>query len=433
MKHNITEDIINLFNHGLKKVDGCNSILAQCSFSNDILSIQNTAYDLKNKTIKILAFGKASYRMALGIVEVLGSKINSGLVITHLSPEENKQINTNIEIIYSSHPHISEKSLIAGKRVLQFCSELKEDDILISLISGGGSAMIVAPVEGISFDEKSNFINELIKQGIGEREVNIVRKSLSQIKGGKLLNIIKSKQIINLIMSDEREHQIEAIASGPLVINQFKLTALDILNSVKISSNEKILSILQKNVLPTHTVSRIDTFIVSKRENLISSIQECYKNHNFDILQIGEPIFNTEYKKNIEYFRNKIEELNKTTSTNKISLFLTCGELPVLAKKNSKGGRNQHLVLALVEMLDKLSEFSFVAISSDGQDYIEGIQGAFYDSHVKEEKLNLKLDEMEFIESTNSYEYHSKLNTLIKGKKTGTNVSDFFFLAIKGS
>ena len=210
--------LIQLFTEGLQSVLPSNFMAGLIKIDDHNIWVGNQKHKLL-KNLKVIAFGKASSTMFDSFVNIVGEKnISNAIVITHMeSKYASEKYDEKIRVINSSHPDIDKSSLIAGKSVLEFAHDCTKDDLVIVLISGGGSAMMVYPEDGVTFSQKSEYLNALLLQGIGEREVNVVRKALSKIKGGKLAVELHPAKIVNLILSDEREHKINAISSGPTV------------------------------------------------------------------------------------------------------------------------------------------------------------------------------------------------------------------------
>ena len=222
---NLTKKNIKIFYESLDNSSPINLIKNRIYYDNSNLYINNKKINIiKKKCFYIISFGKASQKMFLGINEVLGKKklIEDYLVISH-QKLKTKKIDKS-KFYLSTHPLASNLSYKSALRLLAFIRKIPTNSNVIMLISGGGSSMLAHPIDGLQFKKKSDFINLLINQGIGEREVNYFRKILSSIKSGKLIkHFIKSK-IFNIIWSDERTNKIDAISSGITVPqNNYKM------------------------------------------------------------------------------------------------------------------------------------------------------------------------------------------------------------------
>jgi len=385
---------------------------------------------LENKKIKFISFGKAGGSMAEAFLDIMGyNNIDEGIIVT---PEDSKKPNINnpnVEVIYSTHPQVSEKSVIAGHKILKFAERCTVDDIVFCLISGGGSALIASPINGIDVNEKIDLINNLLKMGIGEREVNVIRKKLSKIKGGSLAQKIYPAQIVNLILSDERDHQLEAIASGPTVINQSNITAEQIINTEKLWRviSKEMHSVFRDNSMSVDKpYPQIDSYIVGSRELLLQRMKDVADENEVKNIKVIEEFYDHDIINLKNELSSHYSKYYKKSEKGKY-LIVASGEVPIkLSSNHGKGGRNQHLAALMIKELKKYINFEFLAISSDGCDYLNGVHGALItNKHIEKiysESINIDY----YINNFNTNELHDKIGSLIKGPMTGTNVNDFY-------
>lgn len=385
---------------------------------------------VNSKNIKFISFGKAGGTMAEALLNTIGlEKIAKGIIVL---PEYSKEPNIDtkkIEIKYSTHPFVSEKSVEAGNRVLDFADNCKAGDIVFCLVSGGGSALLASPVDGIRVTNKISLINKLIKMGIGEREVNIIRKRLSKIKGGSLAQRIYPAKIINIVLSDEREHQLEAIASGPTVENTSELTAKTIINE------NHLWDIIPKEMQPLfdkieqsqiNPYPKIDSIIIGSREDVLQEFENVAFKDQLNDIKVLTKFYDNDivHVKNdlLSYYSNYYSQAKRGKY-----LIVASGEVPIKVKSaNGKGGRNQHLAALMIEELKRYNNFQFLAISSDGCDFLDGVHGALiWEDQIK--KIDsFPIDVRSYIYNFNSYDLHKQIGSLVEGPMTGTNVNDFY-------
>lgn len=393
------------------------------------ISINNEIVDYDEK-IKIIAFGKAAGSMTEAFLKIKNlNKIIEGIVILPDYSPKPKINHPNIEVFFSTHPYISKKSVIAGNKLLSFAKRCTKDETVFCLVSGGGSALVASPINEINVNQKIKLINLLLKLGIGEREVNVIRKKLSKIKGGSLAKEIHPARIINLILSDERSHQLEAIASGPSVENNSTITAKDIIieNNLWNHIPLNIHYIFKNNkIIKTKSKIKISSFIIGSREDLFVGLKKVSKKNNITYLNILPDFFDSnidllkkELLKKYNYF---FQNAHKGTH-----LIIASGEVPIkVLSKDSKGGRNQHLAALMIKDLKKFNNFEFLAIASDGCDFINGVHGALIsDRHISILE-NSSINTDNYINNWNSYLFHEKIGSLIKGPMTGTNINDCY-------
>ncbi len=383
--------------------------------------------------INILAYGKASLLMYDAARQVIAKNLfRKGLVVTH---DNNAQIqlNKNENIIFSSHPFITSLSLDAGKKAKEFVKAGEKNDVLLVLISGGGSAMMALPSDTINLKDKIEFITNVMHMSVPEREVNILKKSLSKIKGGRLAESSRGNIIINCILSDERNHDISAISSGMTVCNRS-------INPIEVMDKYSLWDIAQKNIKSAILKvgeqkdigcnKNIINHLVGSRENLINSMIEDSKDYGFD----GAHSISNLHSCTPEYAADYlIKEFLKIYNSSKPGrhLIISTGEIQVKVEKfsNAKGGRNQHLVALFMMKFKPAFDFYFAAIATDGMDYLSGIHGAFYNFSMKS-KIDENRDFIKTkIDERNTYEIHKKFGTLLKGPLSGSNISDFFLFS----
>jgi glycerate-2-kinase len=429
-----SDPLIQLFTEGLQSVLPSNFIADLIKIDDDYLWINGHKHKL-SKNLKIIAFGKASGTMLDAFVDVIGEKyVSDALLITHMESEYlSKKYGNKIKIVHSSHPGIDESSLMAGKAALEFAHNCTNEDLVVILVSGGGSAMMVYPEDGITFSQKSEYLNTLLLEGIGEREVNVVRKSLSKIKGGKLATKLHPARIINLILSDEREHKINAISSGPTVHSDNNESAIEILKQNMLW--EKTPAHIRKNLefsgnSKNNNDLNIWSQIITGREKMIDELKKLSKKYKYDYTYVLSPLFPSDFDLSVETLVESYNDIYKKCGRGK-NLIIGTGEIPIKAIKNGKGGRNQHLAAAIMRKLNLIPKFSFAALATDGCDYIKGYWGAYVDNKIVDYAIKLKLDIDNYINTTDTFHLHEKLGTLVHGEYTGTNVSDFYLLSFE--
>lgn len=419
--------IKNIFKRTLQSSSPKDYISRNLSFKKNKIIIDKKTFEIYGK-INVLSFGKASLSMFQGIKREIGlKKINSALIISHIKklPKKNNKIN----FLHSSHPFVTRRSETNAKKVIKFVSHLNQKDTLIVLVSGGGSAMLASPVGGISLKQKVNFVSKLLTSGVPEREINEIRKSLSQIKGGALLDYCPSNNIINLILSDERNHKFSAISSGPTikakktnekeVIRKFKLKKYmtKTIKKFYMERNEKISRGRNKNV---------SNFLIGSRYTFINDLKKNFLDHGIKKVFILPNKYSNEpmcYAK--ELCSNYLKFFNKVKKGKYI--IISSGEIQVKMKKtNFKGGRNQHLTACMMYLNNFDFKFSFSAFATDGKDFIDGVSGAFFSNIHQKYVQNNKSEIWDYIKKNETYVLHTKLRSIIESKITGHNVSDIF-------
>ena len=384
--------------------------------------------------VNVLAYGKASVKMYQAARELLGEKLfGRGLLITHQKEVEIELDDSRESLLFSSHPFMTLASCEAGAQAKAFVEGHNEKDILLALVSGGGSAMVALPTGEVVLEEKIDFISNVMHMAVPEREVNVLKKALSAIKGGKLAEAAKDKCIVNFILSDERNHQLSAISSGMTVCNE-EIDPIQVMDHYDLweLAPENIARVLREHGRQTGIGCDkvIYNHVIGSRDDLIESIEAVASEYDFDAVHLIENIHSCTPEEAVDTLNSEYSRLNETLPAGR-HLVISTGEVQVKVENREavKGGRNQHITALFMVRNGFPSEFCFVAVATDGMDYLEGVHGAYCDSFMSGEIERQKDYIVREIGRANTYAVHQKLGSLLEGKRTGTNMSDFFLFA----
>lgn len=435
------------------KKDAWEIIKASLDAANPKLAIkENLFFDKTNRKIKVkdkefevngnvylLAVGKASFPMVEGVLEILDGLIKKGYIVVPYGYKHENKIEKNIEILYSSHPIPDKNGEKAAKIILDFVKSLKEEDILIFLLSGGGSALLPLPKDGITLEDKMETTKLLLSCSARIQEINAVRKHLSKIKGGQLAENCKG-QIITLVVSDVLGNPLDSIASGPTVPDP--TTYKDVYNILKKYSiwekiPERVKDLIHKGIngeIPD-TPKMIDpkhftTIILSNRTCIEKAIQKAKDLRYNPLLITG--FLEGEAKEVAKVIAGIVKEIK--FSKNPISppcALILGGETTVTIKGGGLGGRNQELALSFAIEVQGIDNILLISFATDGRDGPTDSAGAFADGHTIKRAELLKLDPIDYLLNNDSYHFFEKLGDLIKTGPTHTNVNDLTIVLIK--
>ncbi len=380
--------------------------------------------DLNADRIFVVGFGKASGQMAVETENVLGDRICGGVVIT-TSPQETKKI----KILIGGHPMPTEKSVFATKSLLEVVDMAKYDDLVICLVSGGGSALLTLPKKGVSLRSLTKTNELLLRSGADINEINAVRKHLSQIKGGQLAARAHPARLTSLIISDVVDDRADVIASGPTVPDESTYAdAIEILRKYDLWARvpQDIRSVLEEGYAGTGDLAdtpkstdavfeRVHNEIILTNKIMLSSAKEKAQKLGYSTMimddVIGEAkLEGTRHLKNIRDAKHP-------------SCLISGGELTVKVKGSGKGGPNQEFVLACLNEIAK-ERIVIAAVDSDGIDGFTDAAGAVADGNSLKRAEEFGLDSKDFLENNNSYNFFKKMDDLIMTGKTGTNLND---------
>ena len=417
--------LLNLIDYGINNIKSKNLIKKFVKFENKKLIVKGGEFDIKNKRIFVIGAGKMSGEMAFELENIIGpDNITYGFINTNFIKNKPKKIILN----KSDHPIPSLSGLNGAKKILEIKEKfnLNENDVIIALISGGGSSLLPYPVDEIPFKDKKKMIIELIKSGADGHEMPVLKKKISKIKGGKLAEYFYPTPIISLIVSDVTNNNIGSVASGPLTkdISTFK-DALNIIKKYNLQDKlpKSVLDFILKNQDSStkQKLEHVKQFLLANNESLINNIEDCAKKIGLKVIKIKN--IQGESKKVAEHICNKLNDI----PINKPTLIIYGGETTVTLNNNSgRGGRNQEFILSCLKYFNynKFDNFAIASIASDGMDYIKESCGAIIDKKsfylVNKKKINLD----EYLEKHDSHKILKKINSNLMSGLTGVNVGD---------
>jgi len=372
----------------------------------DVLLVNGNKVDLsKYENVYVVGGGKASYGTAKYISGLLRHRITEGVVVG-----EREGIFDKIKSYEGTHPYPSERNISATKKLVSVLKKAKKGDLVIAIISGGGSSLLCAPHKMTCVDLKS-VIEEFFRKGANIKEINIVRKHISEIHGGNLAKLAYPADVLGLIFSDVPFKDVSLVSSGPTFYDRTsKADALKVAKKYGISGltfletpKEKKYFEQVKNIL---LLSNCDAIEAMKKE----AEARGYKTRVCGMYLKGEA--KKLAKKIIGEFK---------TERGKVA-FVGGGETIVYVKHKGKGGRNLETAMGAIDSIPKGAVFASVA--SDGKDNIEGVGGGLIDEGVIKRAEELKYDYRKFLDENNSYKFMSDTGGLIEARETGTNISD---------
>ena len=414
------------------------------------LKLEDKALVVKGKCIPVtgrvyvVGAGKATGGMAVAAEEVLGDLIAEGAIAL---PEEivGKYELKRIKVMGSTHPRPSDKSVAAGREIVSIARRASEGDVVLALFSGGGSALMEFPVEGVSINDIMVVSDSLMKAGADIFELNTVRKHLSKIKGGWLAKHAYPATVVCLMISDVVGDRMDTIASGPTVPDP--------------TTFEQAAEVLKRRGLWDKMPSAARSYI---EKGLRSEVPETPKP--------GDPIFNRVHNvvvaSNIESLRamkTKAESLGYNAliltsllegearevgrvaaaiakevrrTGNPISppaVILAGGETTVTVRGKGRGGRNQELALAAAICIEGVEGVAIAAVGSDGRDGPTEVAGAIVDGYTVARAKKAGLDPLKFLDDNNSYEFFKAVGGHVETGYTGTNVNDFLVIVVESS
>ena len=377
----------------------------------------------KGKLI-VIGAGKAAASMAKEFENNYEGPIE-GLVVTRYGHYVKTRF---VDVIEASHPEPDTNGLLASKKIFDIATNSKKTDHVVFLISGGASSLLTMPLNGISFEEKQKINKELLVSGAPIDEMNIVRRSLSQLKGGRLAKAIFPAQLSTYMISDIPGDDPAYIGSGPTIqANGLNEDSIKILNHYKISISDKIKNIICKNTLPQLTKS--PQYMLANPKMALKSAANIAEKEGYIPIILSDCLegeARIEGKKMAELaIKIRNERKYKNISLSKPILLLSGGETTVKVKGNGRGGRNTEFMLSMAITLGKTKNISALAVDTDGIDGIEDNAGAYISDNTLKKAVIKKINPQTFLNENDSYSFFKKIDDLIFTSPTLTNVNDF--------
>jgi hydroxypyruvate reductase len=418
---------------GLDAVDPGEAVGRFVRREKDQLRIANKVYSLeKDRRTFIIAFGKASLPMAESLADILGDRLTDGVVIPKHA--EGRTLNL-LTVMEGGHPVPDERSLAAGQRVIELLSDLRNDDLVICLISGGGSALMAAPVESVTLSDMQALTSALLACGASVDEINILRRHLDRLKGGGLARLAFPARIVSLILSDVVGNPLEAIASGPTAPDPATFAdALAVLEKYKLPGKtpESVMVALKsghETLKPGDAVFRnVDNILVGSNLLAAQAALKQVEAEGFHPYLLRTDLQGEAREVAVELCRTLRWAWQTGDPAPRPACIVAGGETTVAIKGDGRGGRNQELALASVTELVNFPDVMLVALATDGEDGPTDAAGAVVTGETFGRAYALGLDPVDYLRRNDSYTFFAALDDLLKPGPTGTNVNDLIFL-----
>ncbi|MCA3692773.1 DUF4147 domain-containing protein [Aquidulcibacter sp.] len=378
---------------------------------------------VKGKTY-VLAYGKAAAEMALVAAETLDGPITGLAVTRHGHGVDLSQ--TGIELIEARHPVPDDYSLQAGTKMLDLAATAGPDDRVIFLASGGGSALLCAPADGISLAEKQAMTDALVRSGAPIQDINLVRRHLSRVKGGRLAALAGARgaELYTYVISDVAGDDPALVASGPSIASTFYPDgALSVLRAASVDVPEAVRAAILANEpspVPTHPVK-----VIATNGDALAAVEARARADGWNIIDAGKALTGDAAS------CGKAHALRAQLVARSPGrhLMISGGELTVTkARKDGQGGPNLEYLVGLMSALPRTAKIEALAGDTDGIDGTQDNAGGYlHASWVPQDEALHALD------SNRTYPLVERFGGLIMTGPTRTNVNDIRLIAIEGA
>jgi len=445
----LRKDALSIFQAGVAAADPYQAV-KKCLFTDGqqleiLLNLDDKTQKRTGKWSKIhlIAFGKAACAMAKAAQEIIPAHqlAGCGIAVTNY---ENVTAIDNVEVIGASHPLPDEAGLNAAKKCAERISRAQVDELVLVLVSGGGSALIPYPVDSITLQEKIATSNLLLACGATINQINCVRKHLSQLKGGGLARLAVPADLHAFILSDVLGDDLSAIASGPTVPDP---STFD--DAIAVFTSKGIWDKVPANVQhhleqgklgkapetpksgdnafknTTHTL--IGSNAISVNATLKAAQNMGYEAQLYNTHLCGEA--RNEAEKWVSYAKDLIDN-----GINKPQALLAGGETTVTLKGHGRGGRNQEMALAFAIAAQQqgfTGYWTFLSGGTDGRDGPTDAAGGIVDQDTIKRIIQAGMDPAAMLDNNDSYTALKSSQDLLVTGATGTNVADLQVLLIQ--
>lgn len=378
--------------------------------------------DFGTGKIYLVAAGKAAWQMAKSAVDIIGDKIESGVVITkydHVKGEIAK-----VKCFEAGHPVPDSNSFIATQAAIDLVSDLNSEDTVLFLLSGGGSALFEKPL--IPGEELADITNQLLACGADIVDINTIRKRLSAVKGGKFAKLCEPAKVYSIVLSDILGDPLDMIASGPAYPDtSLSEQAISIAKKYNLRLNEK-----QWELLALETpkkLSNVETHITGSVRNLCIAASKACEELGYRPVILTD-MLSCEAREAGSF----LASIAITNQDSKESIaYIAGGETVVHLTGTGKGGRNQELALSAATLLESCRDSAIFSVGSDGTDGPTDAAGGYSDDKTLCILNKKGIDVFETLKNNDAYNALKQIDGLIFTGPTGTNVNDVAVLLIK--
>ncbi len=439
------ERALAILSAALEAVDPANAIKRQVSLAGDTLRIGHRpelvegqrTYDLTHyRHIYVIGGGKAGGSMAQAIEEILGRRVTAGLVNVKYGYGAETEI---VRLNEAGHPIPDAAGMAGTKQMAELARQATDEDLVICLISGGGSALMTLPVEGITLADMKSLTDAFLRCGATINEINAVRKHLSQTKGGNLARLACPAEIVTLILSDVVGNPLDVIASGPTVPDPTTfadaygvIEKYGLLGELPRSIVEHLRRGKEGLIADTpkagdESFTRTHNLIIASNEVAAEAATTKAEELGFHTLLLSTFV-EGEAREVAKVFAAVAKEiLHSGRPVPRPACVVAGGETTVTVRGNGLGGRNQEMALSAALEIAGLEEVMIIPLATDGTDGPTNAAGAIADGSTLRRAQEAGLPVIQYLANNDSYHFFQQLGDLLVTGPTNTNVNDLTF------
>ena len=423
-----------IFFAGLSAADPLDAVNHALQREGHWLNVGERSYDLDQfRRIYVTGAGKAAARMALAVEKLIGDRIAGGIVVVKYGHAVKLGAT---EVIEAGHPLPDDAGLSGARRIAELLQSCGDNDLVLFLLSGGGSALLPYPAEGLSLAEKQRTTEALIESGADIFEINAVRKHLSRLKGGRLARLAAPATLVSLVLSDVIGDSLETIASGPTVPDRSTYGAcLDIIRRYQLVPKipsavlEHLARGARGEIAETPKdlggiFERVQNVIIGNNRTALSSAFRCAEELGYHPIIYSEAL-QGESKVVGRTFASLLKDISaKGQPISRPACVLSGGETTVTVRGDGLGGRNQEFALAAAVELSGADQVVVLSAGTDGTDGPTDAAGGIVDGNTVQRASAQGLDAAAFLDRNDSHHLLRATQDLLFTGPTLTNVMD---------
>ena len=381
-----------------------------------------TGKDFGNGRVYVVAAGKAAWQMAKTAADILGDRMEAGVAVTKY--DHVKGDIPGMKCFEAGHPVPDTNSFAGTQAALRLVEDLREEDTVLFLLSGGGSALFEKPL--IPEEELADITKQLLACGADIVEINTIRKRISAVKGGKFAKLCEPARVFGIVLSDILGDPLDMIASGPAYPDSTTCAqAAAIAEKYQLKLSEKARELLGQET--PKTLRNVETVITGSVRNLCRAAADACRELGYEPVVLTDQL-SCEAREAGAF----LAAIAKSHQESEKSLaFLAGGETVVHLTGTGMGGRNQELALAAAQGIAGLSDTAVFSVGSDGTDGPTDAAGGYCDGTTKEALQKQGIDIYQVLRQNDAYHALEKSGGLIITGATGTNVNDVAVVLIK--
>jgi hydroxypyruvate reductase len=430
----LREDAREIFTAGLRSVDGANVIKRHVTLADHQLKVGEQLYDLREVgRILVVGCGKAAASMAAALQDIFGAQISGGAVVVKYGHGVHLE---KIRVIEAGHPIPDQAGVAAAHQINGIVRGATQNDLILLVVSGGGSALMPLPATGLSLEDKQRTTEILLASGATIHEVNALRKHLSQLKGGRFAELAYPATLIAFILSDVVGDNLDVIASGPTVPDESTYQdCLEIIERYQLSDKlpAAVVRALMSGVrgecveTPKSTnpiFHRVQNLIVGNNALALAAAQERAIALGYHARIISRSVHGESRVVAREYATLGKDMFLEKNSANRPACLIAGGETTVIVQGDGLGGRNQEFALAAALEIDAVEQIVILSAGTDGSDGPTDAAGAIVDGNSVRRGAANGMVARDFLARNDSYHFLQATDDLLKTGPTLTNVMD---------